>query len=326
MYVSKDRHTTFATIYPAGIPGFNGTNHIKETRAALQKAAPPGVTANLTGRDPLEQASSGGKGPSVVTEALIAGVGALVILFFVFGTLPAVAIPLAIAVASILNTFTLVWILTYGTSSGDNGTGRLLKSMRLPAGTALWSGGALQGTEAPSISGSLVPGKRISVSHGKWSGSPLAYGYQWERCATSQESCAPILGATNANYTVQSTDLGHALAVIVTATNAGGSATQAAYSTRKAESEKELLGSYELAEYPVGHQPFGITTGPDGNLWFTDRETGKVGKITPMLASPSPELAPPVRQAPVRRCSKVRRRSRDVSSMLSAAPSPSRGG
>ena len=35
------------------------------------------------------------------------------ILFFVFGTLPAVLMPLAIAVASILNTFTLVWILTY---------------------------------------------------------------------------------------------------------------------------------------------------------------------------------------------------------------------
>ena len=114
-YVSQDRHTTFATIYPAGIPGFNGKNHIKETRAALEQATPAGVTVNLTGRDPLELASSGGKGPSIVTEALIAGLGALVILFFVFGTLPAVAIPLAIAVASILNTFTLVWILTYVT-------------------------------------------------------------------------------------------------------------------------------------------------------------------------------------------------------------------
>ena len=112
-YVSKDRHTTFATVYPAGIPGFNGKNHITETRAALQKATPPGVTVNLTGRDPLELASSGGKGPSILAEALIAGLGALVILFFVFGTLPAVAIPIAIAVASILNTFTLVWILTY---------------------------------------------------------------------------------------------------------------------------------------------------------------------------------------------------------------------
>ena len=38
-----------------------------------------------------------------------------VILFFVFGTLPAVLLPLAIAVSSILNTFTLVWILTYVT-------------------------------------------------------------------------------------------------------------------------------------------------------------------------------------------------------------------
>jgi RND superfamily putative drug exporter len=35
---------------------------------------------------------------------------------FVFGTLPAVGIPLAIAVTSILNTFTLVWILTYVTN------------------------------------------------------------------------------------------------------------------------------------------------------------------------------------------------------------------
>src|SRR5256714_5877503 len=113
VYVSKDRHTTFATIYPAGIPSFNGKNDIDETRAALKRAAPAGVTVNLTGRDPLEVASSGGKGPSILAEALIAGLGALVILFFVFGTLPAVAIPIAIAVASILNTFTLVWILTY---------------------------------------------------------------------------------------------------------------------------------------------------------------------------------------------------------------------
>ena len=37
------------------------------------------------------------------------------ILLFVFGTLPAVLIPLAIAIAAILNTFTLVWALTYVT-------------------------------------------------------------------------------------------------------------------------------------------------------------------------------------------------------------------
>ena len=52
----------------------------------------------------------------MLTEALIGGLGALVILLFVFGTLPAVVMPLLIAVASILNTFTLIWVLTYVTN------------------------------------------------------------------------------------------------------------------------------------------------------------------------------------------------------------------
>jgi RND superfamily putative drug exporter len=118
VYVSRDRHTTFANIYPPGRPGFSSNVHIKETRRALLKAAPPGVEAHLTGRDPLYEASSGGNsgGPSVLTEALIGGLGALVILLFVFGTLPAMAIPIAIAIASILNTFTLILLLTYITS------------------------------------------------------------------------------------------------------------------------------------------------------------------------------------------------------------------
>jgi RND superfamily putative drug exporter len=115
-YVSRDGHTTFAEIYPPGMPDFSSSVHIKQVRAKLKAAAPAGVQAHLTGRDPLVEASGeGGGGPSVLTEALIGGAGALVILFFVFGTLPAVLIPIAIAIASILNTFTLVWALTYVT-------------------------------------------------------------------------------------------------------------------------------------------------------------------------------------------------------------------
>jgi putative drug exporter of the RND superfamily len=115
-YLSKDGHTTFATIYPAGTPEFGSSNYVKPTRAALQETTPPGVTVHLTGRDPLYLAASASTGPSVLTEALIGGLGALVILLFVFGTLPAVAMPLVVALASILNTFTLVWILTYITN------------------------------------------------------------------------------------------------------------------------------------------------------------------------------------------------------------------
>jgi streptogramin lyase len=173
------------------------------------------------------------------------------------------------------------WIFTYGTSSGDNGTGRLLKSMRPAAGTALWSGEVVKGTGAPSISGTPMVGIRLSASPGTWSGSPLAYGFQWERCLASEEACVPILGATNANYTPQVADVGHALAVVVSATNAGGSATSWAYDSGLV-SEHEFKRSHEVVEYtlPSGSEPYGITAGPDGNLWYTDTGTGKVGKIS----------------------------------------------
>jgi RND superfamily putative drug exporter len=115
VYVSKDGHTTFATIYPAGSPNFSAANFISPTRTALRRSVPPGVTVNLTGRDPLQADSGGSGGPSVFVEALIGGAGALVILIFVFGTLPAVFMPIACAIAAILNTFTLVWALTYVT-------------------------------------------------------------------------------------------------------------------------------------------------------------------------------------------------------------------
>ena len=73
---------------------------------------------NVTGHDPLEEATShgGSGGSSVLLEAVIGGLGALVILLFVFGTLPAVLMPIVVAVAAILNTFTLVWGLTYITN------------------------------------------------------------------------------------------------------------------------------------------------------------------------------------------------------------------
>jgi putative drug exporter of the RND superfamily len=114
-YVSNDRKTTFAEIYPAGNQGgFNGKVKITQARKALKQATPPGVQSYLTGRDALQAASSGSnKGPSVLTEGLVGGAGALVILLFVFGTLPAVLMPLLIAITSILNTFTLIWLLTY---------------------------------------------------------------------------------------------------------------------------------------------------------------------------------------------------------------------
>ena len=118
MYVSKDRHTTFAEIFRTGLPGFGSDSGAAQTQQALSQSLPPGVRGWVTGRDPLESAASKGNnsGPSVIGETLLGGFGALIILLFVFGTLPAVAMPLLTAAASILNTFTLVWLLTYITN------------------------------------------------------------------------------------------------------------------------------------------------------------------------------------------------------------------
>jgi RND superfamily putative drug exporter len=116
-YVSRDGHTAFAEIYPPGNPNFSSSVHVAEAQARLAAADPAGVQGYITGVIPLETASSGGgKGPGVLTEGLIGGAGALVILFFVFGTLPAVLMPIAVAIAAILNTFSVVWALTYVTN------------------------------------------------------------------------------------------------------------------------------------------------------------------------------------------------------------------
>ena len=114
-YLSKDRHTAFAEIYPPGTPGFDSNVAIKKVRAAIKENAPEGLTVYLTGRDALQEDIGGTGGPSLAIEILIGGVGALLVLLFVFGTLPAISLPLVTAAVSILSTFSLVWALTYVT-------------------------------------------------------------------------------------------------------------------------------------------------------------------------------------------------------------------
>jgi RND superfamily putative drug exporter len=114
-YVSKDRHTTFMEIYPAGPADITAKSGAEAILAAAKTGLPSGVSVHVTGHDSIMEANENGDtgGPSLLVEGLIGGLGALVILFFVFGTLPAVMLPIAIAVSSILNTFSLVWLLTY---------------------------------------------------------------------------------------------------------------------------------------------------------------------------------------------------------------------
>lgn len=115
IYLSSDRQTAFQMIYPRGPEGVTVQSGAKDIRAAAATGLPVGTTVNVTGRLALDEATTDGSGggASVLLEVVIGGVGALLILLFVFGTLPAVLVPLGIAIAAILNTFTLVWGLTY---------------------------------------------------------------------------------------------------------------------------------------------------------------------------------------------------------------------
>ena len=117
-FVSRDRHTAIEEILPPGPAKFSTTSGAAGTRAAALRGLPAGISVHVTGHDPLEEASSHGSGgsSSVLLEAVVGGLGALIILLFVFGTLPAILMPIVVAAAAILNTFTLVWALTYITS------------------------------------------------------------------------------------------------------------------------------------------------------------------------------------------------------------------
>jgi hypothetical protein len=81
-------------------------------------------------------------------------------------------------------------------------------------------------TTPPSVSGAAVQGTALAAQPGSWSGSPTSYGYQWQDCTTAS-SCASISGATRSSYMLASGDVGHSVRVMVTASNAGGSASAA---------------------------------------------------------------------------------------------------
>jgi RND superfamily putative drug exporter len=83
-------------------------------RAALTKALPAGFTGGLTGEDALAfgNGDSEESGPGVLAETLFGGVGALLVLVFVFASFLAL-LPLVVAIASILLSFLLLWPLTY---------------------------------------------------------------------------------------------------------------------------------------------------------------------------------------------------------------------
>jgi RND superfamily putative drug exporter len=113
-FVSKDGRTTFAIAYPTpqkDQPFGNNPDAEKAARAALAGATVAGAPVRLSGYDALTATSDGGDGPGVLLEALVGGVGALIVLVFVFGSFLAV-VPILMAIPAIMTSFLAVYGLT----------------------------------------------------------------------------------------------------------------------------------------------------------------------------------------------------------------------
>ncbi|MGZ6267349.1 MAG: hypothetical protein ACXWNR_02145, partial [Candidatus Limnocylindrales bacterium] len=86
----------------------------------------------------------------------------------------------------------------------------------------------------PHISGPAAVGQTLTASTGTRTNSPTSYSYHGQRCdSNTGASCSDIIGATASTYVVAAADNNHWLRVVVTATNASGSASSNSLRTQQ---------------------------------------------------------------------------------------------
>ena len=77
-------------------------------------------------------------------------------------------------------------------------------------------------TSPPAIAGLATQGQTLTESPGTWTNAPTSFGYQWQDCDGSGNSCQAIVGATSQSYTLNANDVGHTIRVQESASNATG--------------------------------------------------------------------------------------------------------
>jgi len=111
-FLTADGRSTFALLYTPPETGFAGPDLAPVINGSLTAAAGSGWQVGVTGATLLANgAPASSQGTGIVVEAMIGGVGALVILALVFGSFLAV-LPLVIGAVSVLSTFLAVGGLT----------------------------------------------------------------------------------------------------------------------------------------------------------------------------------------------------------------------
>jgi RND superfamily putative drug exporter len=112
-FITRDGRTTFALVYTAPVNGFGAGNLGPAIQHAVSAASPRGWRVGVTGSLLLAagRPAAAHRGTGVMAEAMIGGLGALVVLALVFASFLAL-LPLVIGAVSVLATFLLVGGLT----------------------------------------------------------------------------------------------------------------------------------------------------------------------------------------------------------------------
>ncbi|HEX9515869.1 MAG TPA: MMPL family transporter [Streptosporangiaceae bacterium] len=112
-FITRDGRSTFALVYTPPVTGFGGPSLGPVLQHALDHAAPAGWKVGVTGTELLAngKAPAANKGTGIIAEAMIGGLGALLILAFVYASFLAL-LPLLIGGISVMATFLVVGGLT----------------------------------------------------------------------------------------------------------------------------------------------------------------------------------------------------------------------
>ncbi len=111
IFVTADGKAQFAYAFFPKQTSFTATT-ISDVKKALANDTPAGFTGRVTGLDELATNGADNGGPGVLVETLLAGVGGLAVLAFVFASLLAL-VPLLVAAVAITSTFLILLGLTF---------------------------------------------------------------------------------------------------------------------------------------------------------------------------------------------------------------------
>ena len=113
-FVSRDGRTAFVYAFPprSDDPFGGSVDSQRALKKGLGDTTVAGAPVRVTGYDALfDSTGEADQGTGVLLEAVLGGVGALVVLVFVFGSWLAL-VPLAMAISSVLVSFLLLWGMT----------------------------------------------------------------------------------------------------------------------------------------------------------------------------------------------------------------------